>query len=296
VEALFRGVESPLMECAVAEGLPPWPLLMRRRAPESQFDVLLEVARHEAGLPPVLVALAGSGTRFHGSGGRPWVALEGNLHVCVVLSLSPPRPLPLPLLTPLVVTAMAEAVEALPGFGGRVGIKWVNDLLVNGQKVGGALAATLMQGGEVGSVVLGFGLNVARTPQVERALRSPPAASLDALAGPEGSGALHPGSLLGSVLRGLEVALVRLQLDPEVAKRDILTQYRRRSVILGSEVEVVEEVTSQGAGSAGPPVRGRVRAIGPGLELYLEGHPHPITRGRLMWPIRAPSDGGASHG
>jgi biotin-(acetyl-CoA carboxylase) ligase len=313
VKALFGGVRTPLMEAPLPEGFPPWPLLMRREAPRSQFDVLLDLARHPPSqsrsppqphgeslpLPPVLVAVAGAGSRFHGSGGRPWVALEGNLHVCVALTLDPPRALPLPLLTPVVVNAMAGAVEDLPEFGGRVGIKWVNDLLVSGQKVGGALAATLMQGGQVGSVVLGFGLNVAQTPQVERSLHDPPVGSLHALAGPGGAPKVHTGPLLASILGRLAVTLAALTDDPERAARDILAQYRHRSVILGKEVEVLQDVTSEAAGAGGGgaakaaaadlrPVRGRVLAIGPGLELSLEGHPEPITRGRLSWALGGP--------
>lgn len=289
LKGLFDSDLCDLWAAPLPDGFPPWPVLMRREAPESQFDVLLRVARKARALPPALVAVAGSGMRFHGAHGRPWVAVEGNLHVCVLFSLDPPRPLSPVLVTPLVVNAMAQVVEALPGFGGRVGIKWVNDLLVDQHKVGGALASTLSQGAEVGTVLVGFGLNVAKAPSVERSRFTPPVCALQSLqVESEASGSLPLGALFASSLRALASGFSRWVADPVGTGEAIVAEYCRRSSILGTEVEVVEEepATPKGVqGGGGVLARGRVRAIGPGLELYIDGMARPVTQGRLRWPL-----------
>jgi len=281
------GTSMPWAAAGLPALSPPWPMILRREAPESQFDVLLALARAGVPLPPVVVAVAGSGFGFHGSAGRPWVALEGNLHVCVLFTLNRPRPLPLPLLTPWIVNEMADVVDALPGFPGRVGIKWVNDLLVDHHKVGGAIAATLSQGNDVGSLLVGMGLNVAKQPKVERAQDSPLLAALEDLAATMGAPAPQAGGILASFLVRLDKAFARLEADPVGEGEAILARYCSRSLILGEEVEVVDDQ----AGNTPPPgqllARGRVRSIGSGLALDIEGHATPVTRGRVRWPLSA---------
>ena len=61
------------------------------------------------------------------------------------------------LITSAVSVAAAEAVEEL--CGGRVDIKWVNDLLAGGRKLCGILAEGVLREGRVQSVILGIGIN-----------------------------------------------------------------------------------------------------------------------------------------
>ncbi|WP_231117154.1 biotin--[acetyl-CoA-carboxylase] ligase [Pseudodesulfovibrio alkaliphilus] len=91
---------------------------------------------------------------------RPWISSPGNLHVSMVM---PAPPLDGPWreasadLLPLI--AGYVFVEALEPLGFRIEIKWPNDLLRNGRKVGGMLIEE-----RNGLVVLGLGLNVVESP------------------------------------------------------------------------------------------------------------------------------------
>ncbi len=66
----------------------------------------------------------------------------------------------------LPVVALVDAVRAVTGGALRPGIKWVNDVLVDGRKIGGVLTSTQTQGDRVSAVLLGIGLNVATAPPV----------------------------------------------------------------------------------------------------------------------------------
>ena len=54
--------------------------------------------------------------------------------------------------------AMADAIEAVADLPVRV--KWPNDLLINGRKVGGILTELGLHDNQVGFAVVGIGLNV----------------------------------------------------------------------------------------------------------------------------------------
>ena len=63
-----------------------------------------------------------------------------------------------PLLIPL--AAGVAVAEALNLFDIKAGLKWPNDILRNGKKLGGILCESKVQGASVSAVVLGIGLNV----------------------------------------------------------------------------------------------------------------------------------------
>ena len=56
---------------------------------------------------------------------------------------------------------MAEALEQLTDSGqGRIGLKWPNDMLVEGQKLGGLISEAVFCGGQPRALVVSVGLNV----------------------------------------------------------------------------------------------------------------------------------------
>jgi BirA family biotin operon repressor/biotin-[acetyl-CoA-carboxylase] ligase len=62
--------------------------------------------------------------------------------------------------------ALAEALDAEPG--GRFALKWPNDLLCDGAKLGGILVdAEAGAGGRLAWLVIGIGVNLAQAPDVE---------------------------------------------------------------------------------------------------------------------------------
>lgn len=121
-----------------------------------------DVARQlgDDGAAPGTVVLAEEQTAGRGRVGRHWVSPPG---LGIWLSLvARPRDLPEPGLLPLVVgVAVARALDP---FAGAVQVKWPNDLLVDGSKVGGILCEGAWQEGALSYVVVGIGLNVLHSP------------------------------------------------------------------------------------------------------------------------------------
>jgi BirA family transcriptional regulator, biotin operon repressor / biotin---[acetyl-CoA-carboxylase] ligase len=239
----------------------------------SQYDRLIDLARR-ARIPDRVACVARTGSGFHGYKGRAWNAAPGNIHLAV--HLAPNRRIERfqAAFTALAAVALAEAIDDVPGHE-RARIKWVNDVLIGEAKVGGVLAYTQTIAEVVTSVVIGIGLNVAVTPEVERSDHVPAAASLHDVA-PDPA-AVSTAQVLQFLLRRLALLYERL-LGKGVGP--ILDAYRSRSAIIGREVRICEE--GRGAASGGVFAEGRVTAIGDGLELYLSGRTEPITRGRVI--------------
>src|SRR5688572_1154875 len=105
-----------------------------------------------AGAPDGVVVGADHQTAGRGRRGRTWESRPGaSLLVSVIL-----RPAPA-LVTLAAGVAAAEACEAVAGV--EVGLKWPNDLLVDGAKVGGILSELV-----AGAAVVGLGVNLAWAP------------------------------------------------------------------------------------------------------------------------------------
>jgi BirA family transcriptional regulator, biotin operon repressor / biotin---[acetyl-CoA-carboxylase] ligase len=111
----------------------------------------------EAGAPEFTLVTARRQTAGRGRRGRAWTSPNGNLFASVVLR--PQRPLAT--VSQLSFVAALAVGELLDGLGvrGRVGLKWPNDVLIDGAKVSGIL----LEAGE-GHVVAGIGVNLAHYP------------------------------------------------------------------------------------------------------------------------------------
>ena len=106
----------------------------------------------------------------------------------------------------------ARAVETVTGC--ICGIKWVNDLYYQGRKVCGILAETVPDG-----VIIGVGINLAPCPV-------PPELA-------EVVGFLDCGDQREAL--AAEIAAGLLAADPD--DRSFMEEYRRRSVVIGRELE-----------------------------------------------------------
>ena len=104
-----------------------------------------------------LVAVAQDSGR--GRQGREWVSSTGNFFGSTIVDLGSCDPPP-PSLSLAAGLALIEAVDlAVPGR--QLMLKWPNDLLLEGAKLGGIL---LERSGD--RVVAGFGVNLSRAPQL----------------------------------------------------------------------------------------------------------------------------------
>lgn len=166
--------------------------------------------------PEGAAAVCEEQTGGRGRRGRAWLAPARSSILCSVL-LRPPGGRRLPELSLVGGVAAASVVETMLGV--PAGIKWPNDVLVDGAKVAGILAEA-----HDGAVVLGIGLNVNQTRGQLPGGLSPPAASLRTVDGRE----RERGPILARLLAELERRYGRW-LDAgfegvraELASRDVL--------------------------------------------------------------------------
>ncbi len=126
------------------------------------------------GLPAGTIVVADSQTAGRGRNGRGWVSSSAvGLYASLLL-----RPAELSRITLLPLAIGIASVEAVREVAGcRTGIKWPNDVLIDGQKVAGILIEADLAAAE-STVVVGFGVNIA-TPLEELPVRlTYPATSL----------------------------------------------------------------------------------------------------------------------
>jgi biotin-(acetyl-CoA carboxylase) ligase len=247
-------------------------------APSSQFDALREALASGLELPGPTACVALGGRGFHGQRGRPWVAAPGNLHLCAVLPAPRLAAREARLLPMLPAVAVVDAVSALSGGTLRPGIKWVNDVLVEGRKIGGVLTATQLQGDEVIAVVLGIGVNVATAPPVP-ATRFVPSVGCLARAGAPATWADAAAFVLAALAR-------RMTEMSSSGTGGLLAAYRAASLVVGREVCVFAdpEPGEPPAGTRPTPIlRGTVQGIAADLSLVLAGVETPVSGGRLAF-------------
>lgn len=276
---LFRPPAPPHLARAGARAAAPgWlALAVVQEAGSSQYDALLEMTRAPAGLPGPVAALALAGRGFHGNRGRPWLAVPGNLHLCcavpVDLELGPCAAAVPALAAVSVCDALARCAPAL-----RCDLKWVNDVLIDGGKVAGVLAAAQSRGRRLVGLVFGIGINVAVAPPVTPTLFVPRATCL----ADEAPG-LAPG--VGRLTLALLDALGR-RLD-ELRRRGAepaVDAYRRLWGDRGRRVAVWAEGlpdTDDPRDLPPPLARGRALALDDDLSLLVDGAAAPLSGGRL---------------
>jgi len=123
-------------------------IVERERVDSTQDVAAAELARR--GLPVLVVA--GRQTRGRGRTGRPWWEADRGLYTS--LAFTPRWPPAEWGLVPLVAGLAARAAVATV-LGVELDLRWPNDLLQEGRKVGGILAE-----GAPGRVVVGWGLDL----------------------------------------------------------------------------------------------------------------------------------------
>jgi BirA family biotin operon repressor/biotin-[acetyl-CoA-carboxylase] ligase len=163
------------------------------------------------------VVIAEEQTAGRGRRGARWHSPPGSgLWMSVVL----PSARPAPHASLLVGLAVAEAIEAVaPDV--RIGIKWPNDLMVRGGKLGGILCESAGA-----AVVAGVGINLRSSPPLSLAYR---ATSLETECGKS----FAASALAGSIVR-------RLKASPLVLDTAAAAALAARDALLGAAVETEE--------------------------------------------------------
>lgn len=142
---------------------PDTQIIFETYAARSQYDALLSLDPLPQ-VPVVCVALDGAG--FHGQHARSWSTAPGNLFFCAKLeSAHAPRTDALPWLQCVGPLAVAQTIA--PVVAPPVRLKWINDVLVNDQKIAGILTH-YRQLRARHCAFWGIGLNVECAPPVDQ--------------------------------------------------------------------------------------------------------------------------------
>ncbi|BBI33235.1 biotin--[acetyl-CoA-carboxylase] ligase [Cohnella abietis] len=109
------------------------------------------------------LVIAEQQTKGRGRMGRSWASPKGK-GIWMSLLLRPPVPLPLtPQLTLLAAVALSRGISRLVPI--TIGIKWPNDLLVNGKKISGILLESAAEDERLRYVIVGMGISVNLDPE-----------------------------------------------------------------------------------------------------------------------------------
>ncbi len=196
----------------------------------SFFDTLpstntLLLSDAKRGAPDKSVYIAAAQSEGRGRRGHSFICPRGaGLYFSLLLRGPIPKET-VPLLTPYAAVTVARAIEALCPLS--VGIKWVNDLFVNGKKVCGILTeGEFREDGALSFAVVGIGLN--RTPAALPQEVAAIAASLGDFGAPP-----EEAPLLAEIVNRFYLNL------PHLFDASFLGEYRRRSFLLGKRVYTV---------------------------------------------------------
>jgi BirA family biotin operon repressor/biotin-[acetyl-CoA-carboxylase] ligase len=168
------------------------------------------------------VVLAKRQTSGRGRMGKGWSSPEGGLYMSVLLRPKM-RGQELLRMTVFSCVPVAKAIEEVCGI--KVQLKWPNDLMIDGAKVGGILVEGVSKGTHLDLVVVGIGLNVNSAPEH---IREEGATSLRTTLGRD----VDLDLLFEALLRNLEkfyMSLLQDALDQD--------EYVVRSCTLGKEIE-----------------------------------------------------------
>lgn len=141
--------------------LPPWFTLAEHDSLASTNDEAKRMAAEDSASDGTLV-WAHVQTAGRGRQNRLWISEPGNLFCSVVLrpDCAPARAAEIGFLVPL------AGFEALASLSNKLdlSLKWPNDILASGKKIGGILMESSLRDGAVDWVVAGLGLNLASHP------------------------------------------------------------------------------------------------------------------------------------
>ncbi|MEO5897069.1 MAG: hypothetical protein ABIS06_15365 [Vicinamibacterales bacterium] len=253
-------------------------LMIVSEASGSQFTALDQLVRSGYALSGPVVSLALSGRHFRGQRDRTWIGAPGNLHVSIALPVHMVASQAGAAFAMLPAVAAVDAVSAATGGAVRPAIKWVNDIIIAEQKVGGVLTSAHITGHNVDSVLWGIGINLAVLPYVQPTPFVPESTCLRAV--PGGEHVTLP-AMFWSLMAAIETRFAELTRQGAAS---LFHAYRADSLILGRSVTVWDEADCHDADPARwgrPLAQGLVTGIRDDLGLSLDGECEIVQKGRL---------------
>ena len=247
-------------------------LFVKENVTFSQFDFLSKITNKEENLQDGIICFAGGGDKFHGFRQRKWHSLNGNIHISLLLK--PQRAIKNADAAFLILAANAvnQTINQLQRLDQPAKIKWVNDILIENEKVGGVLARTQIQGERIERVIIGIGINVNEKPPINN------------------NAFVAGATTINAHIRGEKYTLSEI-FFPLIAKIDqnyqlilqnkydtMLQYYIENSIVIGKYVEIYSDPPD---GDSELIAKGRVLSISEILELQLSESAKPVRKGRI---------------
>jgi BirA family transcriptional regulator, biotin operon repressor / biotin---[acetyl-CoA-carboxylase] ligase len=218
----------------------------------STMDVLHELAA--GGAEAGSAVLAGEQLQGRGSRGRSWHSPPGGLWLSVLYR--PPVLQGVEVISLRAGLAVAEAMQPL--VSEALQLKWPNDLMLDGRKLGGMLCEARWQGESIGWVAVGVGLNVKNHVSAELE------ASAVSLA--RSGSAPDLSDLTDRVVAALrKLELNGSELSPSELRRFAARDFLQGRAILGPVAGIVRGLSPDGAlliqPDSGPPIPLRTGSV-----------------------------------
>jgi BirA family transcriptional regulator, biotin operon repressor / biotin---[acetyl-CoA-carboxylase] ligase len=249
--------------------------------PEFKVQVLESVAstntivweRLQGGAATGTVVIALQQQAGRGQRGHQWLSQPGGLYLSLGLTAN----LPITQAGQLTLGSAWGIAAALRGYGVPVAIKWLNDLVVDGYKLGGILTETRIAGEQISQAVIGVGLNWSN-PVPAMAINVQQVLSKKVATKPATSQPIDSLEVLAAiVLQGLKLGYLHWQ---QRGSNRLVAAYERLCVNCGHAVTIDGQIgTIVGVTATG---QLRVQLHSSGNEIYLE--PGSISLGYATKP------------
>ncbi|TWG85274.1 BirA family biotin operon repressor/biotin-[acetyl-CoA-carboxylase] ligase [Cupriavidus gilardii J11] len=161
-------IDEPRLAAALALPARQWTIDIVQQTGSTNADLVQDCRQRPWG-DDGAVRLAYRQTAGRGRQGRPWQGQAGmTFSVALPFALPPAR---LGGLSLAVGLAVADGLaDCHPALARAVGLKWPNDLQIDGRKLAGILIESVPAGPQRAWAVIGIGLNLWRDPAMEQAL------------------------------------------------------------------------------------------------------------------------------
>lgn len=243
-------IDADTLRAALPQALQAWTLDLVEETGSTNAD-LTQACRQAPWSDAGTLRLAYRQTAGRGRQGRPWQGQAGlTFSVALPLALAPSQLSGLSLGVGLALAQALGDVEA--GLGARVGLKWPNDLQIDGRKLAGILIEAVPAGPQRVWAVIGIGLNLVRDAQMEVALGRELAGVAEAI--PDFDAQRDATRLLAAVLTRLGAmrdAFLAHGFAPMAAEWSARDAYRDQPVRLLHDGQVLAEGMARGVDGEG---------------------------------------------
>ncbi len=169
----------------------------------------------------LFLVIANSQTSGKGTNNRSFFSPSGGLYLSIKTDIKTEN---LPFVTAYTAVAVVKSLER--AFNVNAQIKWVNDININGKKLGGILAESVIKGSGLSTVVIGIGLNLKEQNFPSFNLNVPTSIEKEL-------GNLPKKEELIDVLVGEFLAL-----DKSIESKEFLSIYKERSCLIDKTVQI----------------------------------------------------------